>query len=182
MGAAISYCSPQEVLNTAICGDDGNGPDYMHLPCPAKYNEITREAYMSLKPELFEGLRFDITRPLNNKFALSNSLFMGSVGLPGNRQSKAHFELGADLVDQKGKMDIVLVMGRVLSDARMSARVKYDVNERFSIKADAQLTNDPHFTVGMFNFDYKGNDYQAQLTMGNNAYYGVNYMQWWSRV
>ncbi|KAG0600380.1 hypothetical protein M758_11G029000 [Ceratodon purpureus] len=39
------------------------------------------------------------------------------------------------------------------------------------------LTNDPHFSVGMFNFDYKGNDYQAQLTMGNNAYYGVNYMQ-----
>ena len=39
----------------------------------------------------------------------------------------------------QGKMDIVLVMGRVLSDARMSARVKYDVNERFSIKADAQV-------------------------------------------
>jgi mitochondrial import receptor subunit TOM40 len=36
-------------------------------------------------------------------------------------------------------MDIVMMMGRVLSEGRMSARVKYDVNDRFSIKADAQV-------------------------------------------
>jgi hypothetical protein len=36
-------------------------------------------------------------------------------------------------------MDIVLMMGCVLSDGRMSARVKYDVNDRFSIKANAQV-------------------------------------------
>ena len=36
-------------------------------------------------------------------------------------------------------MDIVLMMGRVLSDGRLSARVKYDVNDRFSIKANAQV-------------------------------------------
>jgi mitochondrial import receptor subunit TOM40 len=34
---------------------------------------------VSLKPELFEGLRFDFTRPLNQKFSLQHSLFMGSV-------------------------------------------------------------------------------------------------------
>lgn len=161
MGAAISYCSPQQVLTAAIC-EDGKGPDYNHLPCPVKYEEITREAYskspchqcpnwisfipkclvnvqhcphhcllnrgcvyvtrvliicsskskwntrtwcirsivtslidigtgfyfsrnscnlfdnwvsaisVSLKPEHFEGLRFDVTKSLNSKFALSN--------------------------------------------------------------------------------------------------------------
>lgn len=123
---------------------------------------------------------------------------MGSVDVPGNssgpvvKQSAAHFELGANLIDQKvqilrnfvtqigevmfssdlasmktrkknlqqiltsiykvcriwsynfypnlqGKMDVVLMMGRILSDGRMSARVKYDVNSRFSIKANAQV-------------------------------------------
>ena len=39
----------------------------------------------------------------------------------------------------QGKMDIVMMMGRVLSEGRMSARVKYDVNDRFSITADAQV-------------------------------------------
>ena len=27
---------------------------------------------MSLKPDLFEGLRFDLTKPLNHNFALSH--------------------------------------------------------------------------------------------------------------
>jgi mitochondrial import receptor subunit TOM40 len=71
MGAAISYCSPQQALSAAICVDE-KSLDYNHLPCPVKYEDITREAYMSLKPELFEGLRFDMTRSLNKKFALSN--------------------------------------------------------------------------------------------------------------
>jgi mitochondrial import receptor subunit TOM40 len=34
---------------------------------------------VSLKPDLFEGCRFDFTRPLNQKFSLQHSLFMGSV-------------------------------------------------------------------------------------------------------
>lgn len=36
-------------------------------------------------------------------------------------------------------MDVVLVMRRILSEGRLSAKVKYDVNNRFSIKADAQV-------------------------------------------
>lgn len=36
-------------------------------------------------------------------------------------------------------MDIVMVMGRILSNGKMTARVKYDVNDRFSIKANAQV-------------------------------------------
>lgn len=36
-------------------------------------------------------------------------------------------------------MEVVMMMGRILTDGRMSARVKYDVNDRFSIKANAQV-------------------------------------------
>ncbi|XP_073386159.1 mitochondrial import receptor subunit TOM40-1 [Physcomitrium patens] len=182
MGSAVSYCSPQQIQTVDLCGSEGKAPESTNLPCPVKYEEINHEAYMSLKPGLFEGLRFDVYRSMNRKFGLSNSLFMGSVDLPDCapdplKQSTAHFELGANLIDQKGKMDVVLMMGRVLSKGCMSARVKCDITNRFSIKANAELTNEPHFSVGMFNFDYKGNDYQAQLTMGNSAFYSVNYTQ-----
>ncbi len=37
---------------------------------------------MSLKPDLFEGLRFDLTKPLNHNFALSHSIFMGNIDVP----------------------------------------------------------------------------------------------------
>jgi hypothetical protein len=76
-------------------------------------------------------------------------------------------------------MDVQMTMliGRILTDGRMSARVKYDVTDRFSIKVNAQITNEPHFSQGMFHFDYRGGDYQAQLQLGNNAFYGFNYIQ-----
>lgn len=121
---------------------------------------------VSLKPEYFEGLRFDVSKALNKKFALSNryscdihkdffnptytkntsnfstnnshltllmlnpscttlmlyrvllkelpklvcSLFMGSIDMPGGvtdpvvKQASAHFELGANLIDEKVHM------------------------------------------------------------------------------
>ncbi|XP_008680170.1 mitochondrial import receptor subunit TOM40-1-like [Zea mays] len=46
--------------------------DYLNLLCPVPFEEIQREALMSLKPKLFEGLRFDFTKGLNQKFSLSN--------------------------------------------------------------------------------------------------------------
>uniref|UniRef100_A0A0E0CZU8 Mitochondrial import receptor subunit TOM40-1 n=1 Tax=Oryza meridionalis TaxID=40149 RepID=A0A0E0CZU8_9ORYZ len=112
--------------------------DYLNLPCPVPFEEIQREALMSLKPELFEGLRFDFTKGLNQKFSLSH---------------------------------------RVLTDGRLNARVKCDLTDDLTMKINAQLTHEPHYSQGMFNFDYKGTDYRAQFQIGNNAFYGANYIQ-----
>lgn len=44
---------------------------------------------MSLKPDLFEGLRFDLTKPLNHNFALSHSIFLGNIDVPtSNNQAR----------------------------------------------------------------------------------------------
>uniref|UniRef100_A0ACD5YPD0 Uncharacterized protein n=1 Tax=Avena sativa TaxID=4498 RepID=A0ACD5YPD0_AVESA len=119
--------------------------DYLNLPCPLAYEEIQREALMSLKPELFEGLRFDFTKMLSSKFALSHSLLMGSMEVPSQsadviKVPTAQYEFGANFLDPK-------------------------------------LTSEPHYSQGMFNFDYKGTDYRAQFQIGNNAFYGANYIQ-----
>lgn len=46
---------------------------------------------MSLKPDLFEGLRFDLTKPLNHNFALSHSIFMGNIDVPtANNQARSY--------------------------------------------------------------------------------------------
>ena len=75
----------------------------MDLPLPIKYEEIQREAMsaqapprlpaalaqrlfsarplraVSLKPELFEGFRFDFNKGLNQKFSLTHSVYMGNA-------------------------------------------------------------------------------------------------------
>ncbi|KAJ8646509.1 hypothetical protein MRB53_008257 [Persea americana] len=151
--------------------------DYLNLPCPIPYEEIQREALMSLKPELFEGLRFDFTKGLNQKFSLSHSVFMGSMEIPS--QSKdiikvptAHYEFGANFLDPK-----LMLVGRILTDGRLNARVKCDLTENLTLKVNAQIQNEPHFSQGTFNFDYKGKDFRSQFQMGNGAFYGLNYIQ-----
>ncbi|XP_038988262.1 mitochondrial import receptor subunit TOM40-1-like [Phoenix dactylifera] len=151
--------------------------DYLNLPCPVPFEEIQREALMSLKPELFEGLRFDFTKGLNQKFSLSHSVFMGSVEVPSPSSGAikvptAHYEFGANFLDPK-----LMLIGRVLTDGRLNARVKCDLTDNLTLKINAQLTNEPHFSQGMFNFDYKSKDFRAQYQMGNNAFYGANYIQ-----
>ncbi|VVA24085.1 PREDICTED: mitochondrial [Prunus dulcis] len=151
--------------------------DYFNLPCPIPYEEIHREALMSLKPELFEGMRFDFTKGLNQRFSLSHSVFMGPMEVPSQSPETikiptAHYEFGANFIDPK-----LMLFGRIMTDGRLNARVKCDLSENLTLKANSQLTNEPHMSHGMVNFDYKGKDYRSQFQLGNGALFGANYIQ-----
>uniref|UniRef100_A0A804I2D6 Uncharacterized protein n=1 Tax=Musa acuminata subsp. malaccensis TaxID=214687 RepID=A0A804I2D6_MUSAM len=153
--------------------------DWLNLPCPIPLSESRRVCFLSLKPELFEGLRFDFTKGINQKFSLSHSVFMGSMEMEVPSQSSdtikvptAHYEFGANFLDPK-----LILVGRVMTDGRLNARVKCDLIDNLTLKINAQLTNEPHFSQGMFSFDYKGKDFRTQFQIGNNAFYGANCIQ-----
>ncbi|OMO62320.1 hypothetical protein COLO4_33124 [Corchorus olitorius] len=151
--------------------------DYKNLPCPVPFEEINREIFMSLKQETFEGLRFDFTKGLNQKFSLSHSVIMGPTEVPSQSAETikiptAHYEFGANYIDPN-----LMLIGRVLTDGRLTARVKWDLTENLTVKANAQLTNEPHMSHGIFNFDYKGKDFRSQFQMGNGALLGASYIQ-----
>ncbi|ESQ47882.1 hypothetical protein EUTSA_v10021197mg [Eutrema salsugineum] len=151
--------------------------DYANLPCPVPYEELHREAFMSLKAENFEGLRFDFTKALNQKFSLSHSVMMGPTEIPSQSAETikiptAHYEFGANYFDPQ-----LMLIGRVMTDGRLNARVKADITDKLVLKANAQLTNEQHLSHAMFNFDYMGSDYRAQLQLGNSALIGATYIQ-----
>ncbi|PHT77941.1 Mitochondrial import receptor subunit TOM40-1 [Capsicum annuum] len=132
---------------------------------------------VSLKPELFEGMRFDFTKGLNQKFSLSHSVLMGPTELPTQSADvvkipTAHYEFGANFLDPQ-----MMLVGRVMTDGRVNARVKCDLSENLSLKANGQLTGEPHMSHGMANFDYKGKDYRTQFQFGNGALLGASYIQ-----
>ncbi|MED6204493.1 hypothetical protein PIB30_009498 [Stylosanthes scabra] len=152
--------------------------DYFNLPCPIPFEELHREAMMSLKPDLFEGMRFDFTKMLNQKFSLNHSVLMGPTEIPSQSTETikiptANYEFGATFIDHPK----LLLWGRILTDGRLNARVKCDVSENLTFKANAQLTNEPHMSHGMVNFDYKGKDYRTQFQLGNGALLGASYIQ-----
>ncbi|KAL9330294.1 hypothetical protein ACSQ67_005297 [Phaseolus vulgaris] len=154
--------------------------DYFNLPCPIPFEELHREAMMSLKPDLFEGMRFDFTKMLNQKFTLNHSVLMGPTEIPSQSTETikiptAQYEFGSTFIDHPR----LLLWGRILTDGRLNARVKCDLSENLTFKANAQLTNEPHMSHGMFNFDYKGKDYRSQFQLGNGALLGASYIQVW---
>ncbi|WZN66573.1 subunit TOM40 of mitochondrial import receptor [Chloropicon roscoffensis] len=152
--------------------------DFLELPQPVRYEELQKECLMSLRPETFEGMRFDFTKPLNQSFSLSHSLQMGSAEMPTANPQQivkvpvSSYEFGANLIGAKGMM-----IGRMLTDGRMSGRVKYDVNDSVSFKVQAQLAEEKQYSQTMFDCDVKGLDWNAQLKVGNNQFVGVNYFQ-----
>eukprot|EP00899_Mesostigma_viride_P021852 jgi/Mesvir1/29669/Mv21508-RA.1 len=192
MGQSLSHCAeaapaaapadasagpPKSLLPPAAAAAAAGPVNYHALPCPVAYEDLSRDAMMSLKPEFFEGVRFDFIKPLNSQFALSHSLFMGSVEVPSQggqciKVPAATYEFGANLMQGN-----TMMIGRILTDGRMSARVKHAFNEALSLKLQAQLTSEPHYSQAMLDFDYKGKDFNCQLKLGNNAFYGINYLQ-----
>lgn len=168
---------PTAVAPEAVKKEEEKPVNYMDLPCPIPYEEIHREAMMSLKAENFEGMRIDFTKGLNHKFSLSHSIVMGPTEVPAQsadiiKVPTANYEFGANFIDPK-----VMLFGRVLTDGRLSARMKCDLTENLTLKGNAQLTNEPHMSHGMFNFDYKGSDYRTQFQIGNGGLLGASYIQ-----
>ncbi|KAL8527145.1 hypothetical protein ACS0TY_005135 [Phlomoides rotata] len=122
-------------------------------------------------------MRFDFTKGLNQKFSVSHSVMMGHTEIPSQSSEvikipTADYEFGANFIDPK-----LMLFGRVLTDGRLNARLKCDLSDNLTLKANAQLTNEPHMSHGTFNFDCKGSDYRTQFQLGNGGLLGASYIQ-----
>lgn len=151
--------------------------NYMELPPAVKYEDLQREVLMALKPDLFEGMRFEITKPLNQNFFLSHSLFMGNIEMQtGGRQiiktPIGNYEFGANVIHDK-----FMMLGRIATDGRLSGRVKYDIRDWISAKMHCQLSNEPGQSQLMVDADVKGRDWNAQVKLGSPSFLGLNYFQ-----
>ncbi|KAF5834850.1 40 kDa translocon at mitochondrial outer envelope membrane [Dunaliella salina] len=152
-------------------------PNYLELPQPVRYEEIQRENIMVLKPDTFEGMRFEINKPLNPYFFLSHALYMGNLDLStGSKQmlktSVGTYEFGANVINEK-----YMLLGRLSNDGRLSGRVKYDFTNWLSSKVQLQLGTEPGQSHAMADADFKGSDWNAQLKVGTPSFLGLNYFQ-----
>lgn len=84
-----------------------------------------------------------VTKPLNQNFFLSHSLFMGNaeLGTGGGQMLKAPigtYEFGANVISEH-----FMMLGRIATDGRLSGRLKYDIAEWLGCKLHMQLSNEP---------------------------------------
>ena len=150
---------------------------------------------MALRPETFEGMRFEITRPLNQNFFLTHSLFLGNVeaqGGPGGRSVKlptGQYEFGANVIGERH-----FVLGRVTTDGRLSARVMAAPTDWLAAKLHVNAAAPSGGGGGggpggggggdegsqanyMLDLDARGADWNGQVKLGSPSFYGLNYLQ-----
>lgn len=147
------------------------------LPLPVRYEDLQKEMFMSLRPDVFEGMRFEFVKPLNPEFFLTHSIFMGNMEIPtqGGPVYKCPFstyEFGTNILSKK-----MHLIGRMTSEGRMNGRIKYDINDWLTFKWQAQLVNEPDVSQQMCDLDVKGPDFFGQLKFGSNGFFGANYLQ-----
>ncbi|GBF92469.1 mitochondrial translocase [Raphidocelis subcapitata] len=151
--------------------------NYQQLPQPVRYEEMQREINFALRPDLFEGMRFEITRPLNQNFFLTHSLFMGNAETPHHdprglplKASVGVYEFGANVIQDRW-----FALGRLSSDGRMSGRFRREFSEWLVGKI--QISTQQGQAQVMADLGIKGTDWNAEVKVGNPGFYGMNYFQ-----
>ena len=154
--------------------------------------QTNRTSAVALRPDTFEGMRFEITRPLNQNFFLTHSLFLGNMeaqGGPGGRSVKlptGQYEFGANVIGERH-----FVLGRVTTDGRLSARVMAAPADWLAAKLHVNVAA-PGVGGGeegggggagqqqanfMLDVDARGADWNGQVKLGSPSFYGLNYLQ-----
>eukprot|EP00803_Ostreobium_quekettii_P011569 evm.model.scf_130EXC.12 EVM.evm.TU.scf_130EXC.12 scf_130EXC:130493-135417(+) len=151
---------------------------YLNLPDPVKYEELTKEVFTALRPETFEGMKFEIAKPLNPQFFLTHSIAMGNFEIPTQNPRQVYkcpvsaYEFGSTVITNK-----LLMVGRITSEGRMTGRFRCEFNDWISINWQAQLANEPEMSQQICDINFKGQDWNGLLKFGSNGFFGLNYLQ-----
>ncbi|KAI0531394.1 hypothetical protein KFK09_000948 [Dendrobium nobile] len=145
--------------------------DFRNLPCPLPFEEIQREALMSLKPELFEGLRFDFTKGLNQKFSLNfrtqfqigNNAFYGgnyiqsvtpNLSLGGEVFWLGHQRKSGIGFAARYNTDKMVATGQVASTGVVALSYVQKVSEKVSFASDLMYNQMTRDVTASFGYDY----------------------------
>ncbi|XP_024006049.1 probable mitochondrial import receptor subunit TOM40-2 isoform X2 [Eutrema salsugineum] len=114
---------------------------------------------------------------LNHKFFLSHTVMMGPTQVPTHSSDiikipTADYEFGANFIDPK-----LMLIGRVLTDGNLNARIKCNLTDNLTIFYNGQLTSKKDKSQGVVSCDYKGSDYRTKLQIGSGSLYAANYIQ-----
>eukprot|EP01026_Neomeris_dumetosa_P081794 TRINITY_DN924_c0_g1_i1.p1 TRINITY_DN924_c0_g1~~TRINITY_DN924_c0_g1_i1.p1 ORF type:complete len:336 (-),score=44.69 TRINITY_DN924_c0_g1_i1:514-1521(-) len=151
--------------------------DYLNLPQPIKFEELTRESSTILKPDTFEGFRFNFTKPLNPNFFLTHAFNIGSVEMPVMQKEVIKTPVGTYELGTAVAKEGFVATGRLYNDGKMVSRLKYDVNDWLSVRLQSQFGNEPANANMMLDVDVQGKAWNGQMKLGSGEFIELNYVQ-----
>jgi len=138
------------------------------LPNPGRVEELKREAQGVLSPDVFDGARFEFNKTLNQKFALSHNVFMGSTQIPPS------YEFGANFGDER-----ILLASRIDMAGRLNGRVNCQLGDSLTARMQAQVAPEAPGSANSVkvDLDYKGASFTAGTSFMAGGLLSGTYMQ-----
>jgi mitochondrial import receptor subunit TOM40 len=139
---------------------------FANLPNPGKFEEVQNQAKMIISLDVFDGARFELNKALNQKFAVSHSVSMGSAVVPPT------YEFGANVGDEKK-----FLASRVDHNGRLTARYQQQVTPNVALRGSATVSGEHTQDAVQVDVDVKGaHSYSGLRFMAGGILMGT-YMQ-----
>mmetsp|Transcript_9428 Transcript_9428/g.27526 ORF Transcript_9428/g.27526 Transcript_9428/m.27526 type:complete len:282 (-) Transcript_9428:510-1355(-) len=143
------------------------GPSlFADLPNPGKMEELQKEAKAILSLDLFDGARFEINKGLNNNFAVTHNVWMGSSQMPPS------YELGANVGSEK-----MLLASRVDHNGRLTGRYQHQLTPSIALRGIASTSPDRNQDNLQLDVDVKGSHSFTGLRYMSGGVVQGTYMQ-----
>jgi mitochondrial import receptor subunit TOM40 len=147
---------------------------------PGKFSDMNAMAQMVLRPDVFDGCKFEIAKGFSEKFAVTHTLMLGSSMLPP--PSGRMYQFGTRYTPTRESM----LMGRLNpTDGAVKVIAVGPVTQSTTMQVNCDLNRrdaaEPIPSSGVANLSYKGSDYsmgfQAQAVEGEDIVTKFSYLQ-----
>ena len=137
------------------------------LPNPGAYEELNQEASIILRPNLIDGMQFNLNAPMSESFAMGSSMEMGCNDRPSQFAFNAHYYTNR----------IVMISRSTPSDGRVNGRIFLNHTPALTSKIIADVGPQPDSSKFSWDLDYRGSDYSSQLKVASGGIMAVSYLQ-----
>lgn len=157
------------------------------LPNPGAYEEINQEATAILRPNLFDGVRFDMNVPVTGAISTGHSIEMGSAQSPPGYALSVNYMsstlVAVSRLDMNGRLNGRLFYTHTpnLVSKLLVSRQPAEDGAAAAMIAAASGAPTPapptSSSTAMYDLDYRGSDYSANLKLGTGGIVALSYMQ-----
>lgn len=148
------------------------------LSSPGSFENLHREARnVSLTPFVFDGAKADLAKGLSANFQVSHSFSLGSMLMPPS------YHFGGIYVAGKH-----LLHGMIDTNGVFQGKYHFNLTNRTTLKAQAQLTKQPGQSMMQLESDYLGADcslnfkaINPDMAEGASGIYTVSFLQSFSK-
>jgi len=139
---------------------------FANLPNPGKMEEVQNAAKMVLGLDTFDGARFELNKGLNQNFAVTHNVSMGSAASPPS------YEFGANVGDEK-----MLLASRIDHSGRLTGRYQHQLTPGVALRGMASVSGERSQDSLQLDLDVKGSHNYSGLRYMSGGVLMATYMQ-----